>query len=105
MTTIVITWNAGFGYPLSDSLRAELAEHGIPESLTLTYQIDTQGQDDLAVAERLFEETNLYEGAWWDVIAPALPDNRHHTALSVGDVVTIDGRVYGCAPVGWRAAA
>ena len=56
---------------------------------------------DLELCELLFCETNLYEGALWDAMEPHLPPARSHTALSVGDTVTIDDRVYRCEPVGW----
>ena len=57
---------------------------------------------DLDLCELLFRETNLYEGALWDLMEPHLPPARTHTALSVGDRVVIDDRVYRCEPVGWE---
>lgn len=60
------------------------------------------GVDDIAVCEKIFRDTNLYEGDVWDAMQP-LPENRTHTALSVGDYVIIDGRMYRCASFGWRA--
>lgn len=106
MTAITIEWRAGFGYPLTDDMRADLAEQGIPETLTLTFDLNTEGIEedrrDERIAERVFRETNLYEGPWWRKIEAALPAVRHHTALSVGDIVTIEGRALECAPLGWK---
>ena len=58
--------------------------------------------DDLTICEALFENTNLYKGPFWDRLQP-LPETRTHTALSVGDRVFIDDRVYLCKSFGWEA--
>jgi hypothetical protein len=105
MTAITIVWNAGFGFPVSERQVKEFAEDGIPLSLSLTIDLPTEGMADEAVAEELFRQTNLYTGPWWDVIEPLLSPNRHHTALSVGDTVTVDGRVWLVRPVGWQQVA
>lgn len=59
------------------------------------------GVDDVHVCEKVFRDTNLYEGDVWDAMQP-LPEDRTHTALSVGDYVVVDGRMYRCAAFGWR---
>ncbi len=58
--------------------------------------------DDHKLCERLFRDTNLYNGELWDLIEPGLSPKRTHTALSVGDEVSIDGRRYVCADIGWE---
>lgn len=57
------------------------------------------------VLEGIFENTNLYSGPFWNRIEPALPRNRRHTALSVGDEVTIDGTTYRCEDIGWSVVS
>ena len=59
------------------------------------------GLPDEQICEILFRDTNLYEGAAWEMLQP-LPEKRTHTALSVGDYVVIDGRTYRCASFGWK---
>lgn len=72
-------------------------------SATFTLPIDEKATD-LDVCNVAFSNTNLYSGALWDILEPALPEDRTHTALSVGDFVTVDGRRYRCEEVGWKAA-
>jgi hypothetical protein len=59
-------------------------------------------KDDLEVCEALFRDTNLYEGPFWDRLDGNLPETRTHTALSVGDRVFIDDRVFLCKSFGWE---
>ena len=57
---------------------------------------------DFVICERIYKETNLYQGSWWSLlIEPLLKENRTHTALSVGDEVTIDDITYICADFGF----
>lgn len=63
--------------------------------------LDESGLDDEPILERLFEETNLYQGPLWDAMQP-LPEERTHTSISVGDYVTVDDRMYRCASLGWE---
>lgn len=39
--------------------------------------------------EKLFAQTNLYSGNFWDIIEPLLSKSRTHTSLSVGDEIEI----------------
>jgi hypothetical protein len=57
--------------------------------------------DNVLVAEHVFEATNLHSGPVWDRIEPNLPEERNHTALSVGDMVTVRGQTFRCEPAGW----
>jgi hypothetical protein len=90
MTTITVTWKA-----FADSLTFK---EKVTSATIKTNRI--QG-DGIAIAEVVFRDTNLYQGVLWDLLEPVLPENRTHTALSVGDEVTVDGRTYQCASIGW----
>lgn len=102
MASITIFWNAGFDYPVTEEMAASYRLEGIDPAAHATFNLPTDDMEDAEILERLFEETNLYRGEWWDAMQADLPPNRHHTALSVGDAVTIDGRRWFCAPVGWE---
>jgi hypothetical protein len=69
------------------------------------------------VAERLYAATNTYGSLFpevWAVTEPALPPftidvesaasrgERDHTALSVGDTITFEGKILSCEHVGWK---
>jgi len=49
----------------------------------------------------VFQNTNLYQGAMWDALQP-LPEDRTHTAMSVGDEVTINGQTFRCEDIGFK---
>lgn len=93
-TTLEITWTG------NEHLPAEYQTSGKHTS-SLAVAVHHDG-NDLSLCERVFEETNLYQGELWDRIQPLLPDTRTHTALSVGDLVRIDDRVYKCANIGFK---
>ncbi len=83
-----------------------------PEQTTsMNFWAVTFYNSDIELCEQLYKETNLYQGHFWDTyIANRLPANRHHTALSVNDTITInDGngnvRTYKCADFGWEGVA
>jgi|688.fasta_scaffold494109_3 hypothetical protein len=93
MKTITITWKA-FCHEDTPSRQATSA----------TIQYDAPPVDDIILCEKVFRDTNLYEGDLWDILEPVLPDNgkRTHTALSVGDTVEVDGNLYLCDHIGWE---
>jgi len=64
--------------------------------------LNAEELSDFQFCEMLFEQTNRYEGRLWSMIEPYLPAERSHTALSVGDMVCIDERVYRCKDFGWE---
>jgi hypothetical protein len=67
-------------------------------------EIDITGYeiiDDLELCEALYKATNTYAGDLWNRMQP-LPENRTHTALSVGDVVVIRGTGYLCSMIGFQ---
>jgi hypothetical protein len=75
---------------------------GEPTSATIWFRNDDYPPaTPLGVCAMLFSQTNLYKGHLWDLLETVLPENRTHTALSVGDEVTVDGVTHRCQPVGW----
>lgn len=62
--------------------------------------------DDRALCEALFEQANTYQGPLFALLQPGLEATcdlgRRHTALSVGDRISIDDRTWECAPIGWE---
>jgi hypothetical protein len=76
---------------------------GTPTSATIDWSNNGDSSHDamLSICNKVFEDTNKYQGALWNVLEPLLPQDRTHTALSVGDTVTINDIVFTCAPMGW----
>jgi hypothetical protein len=87
MNTITVTWKAF-------SKDGNYASKTIETSTTLGVQPEM-------ICEFIFRDTNTYQGSFWTLLQP-LPENRTHTALSVGDEVTIDGRTFRCADIGFE---
>lgn len=75
---------------------------GEPTSATVTLNAGCEVPDEM-VCELLFHATNTRSGSAWEKVQAVLPENRTHTALSVGDTVTVNGTTYRCASVGWEA--
>lgn len=82
MSQVTITWKA-FG-----------------DATSATFDVPDNG-DAIDICDMLFRQTNLYEGYAWNILEPLLPENRTHTALSVGDEITVNGVTYRCEPIGW----
>lgn len=98
MTTVQVIWATA----AREEHLAVLHEEGQDPVTERTVETDIlDGMTDEQICEILFRDTNLYEGAAWDILQP-LPETRTHTALSVGDYVVVDGRMYRCATVGWK---
>jgi hypothetical protein len=78
------------------------------QTASMNFWATTFYNSDIELLEKLYENTNLYQGHFWDrYIANALPANRTHTALSVNDLITLDDgngnvRTYKCADFGWE---
>ena len=93
MATIIITWKS-FIDPTQSA------------SATISFDYNAEVFSHNEICDIVFEQTNLYQGSLWNVLEPALPDNRSHTALSVNDEVTIynhnTGFTYRCAHFGWE---
>lgn len=100
MSTITITWKA---FNTTDPKR--LQDFGLTGRTPVTSKTieiaEADGADPYHVCELLFSDTNKYQGSLWDLLQP-LPENRTHTAMSVGDEVTIDGRTFRCADIGFE---
>ena len=82
MSQVTITWKA-FG-----------------DATSATFDIPENG-DAINICNMLFRQTNLYEGHAWDILESLLPENRTHTALSVGDEITVNGITHRCESIGW----
>lgn len=93
--TIKVTWKAfekslGFGESVA--------------SVTVQYKAHEE-TDDTDICEWVFQDTNKYQGSFWDLVEPLLPENRTHTALSVGDEVEVNGITYRCEGADWQPLA
>jgi hypothetical protein len=93
--TIKVTWKA---FEKSLGIGESVA------SVTVSYKAD-EDTDDIEICERVFQDTNKYQGSFWDLVEPLLPENRTHTALSVGDEVEVNGIIYRCEGAGWQPLA
>jgi hypothetical protein len=80
------------------------ARAGVREASEASRTIEVgsaSGVNDEMLCEFLYRDTNTYSGSLWDLLQP-LPENRTHTALSVGDTVSLDGRVWEVADFGFK---
>ncbi len=103
---ITIKWTA-FKTVLDDEFANDLARKGKIGDAEITFEVPTDhyelNRNDSEWLEYLFECTNLYQGAIWkNYLDGKMPENRSHTAISVGDQVVLDGRAYSCEMVGWK---
>jgi len=101
-TTITVQWTAFEKNAIS---LATVNRIGNAE-MTFTTDIPP-AMFDQEILELLFEQTNLYAGdVWTKHFDGKMPENRSHTALSVGDKVRIerdgDNSLYVCADFGWE---
>jgi hypothetical protein len=89
MATIIITWNS-FTKPTQSS------------SATISFDYNAEVFSHNQICDIVFEQTNLYQGSFWEKLEPVLPANRTHTSLSVGDEITINNNTYLCSDFGWE---
>lgn len=85
----------------------DLARKGKIGDAEMTFEVPTNHYvldgDDMVWLEYLFECTNLYQGGIWKHhLDGKMPEERSHTAISIGDQVVLDGRAYSCEMVGWK---
>ncbi len=73
-------------------------------SVEVSYEA-SEDMGDIEICERVFQDTNKYQGSFWNLIEPLLPETRTHTALSVGDEVEVNGITYRCEGAGWQPVA
>jgi len=63
-------------------------------------------QDDGVLLEHIYEKTQNIHSAWAaqapDYMRVGEGDNGRHRSTDVGDVISIDGQLHFCAPVGWE---
>jgi hypothetical protein len=107
VATIEITWVfAGTMGDRREQYLAFLADKGeqVRPDVSARFEFDLH-ENDLSFCERVFANTNTYQGQVWNALEPHLPANRSHTALSIGDLVSIDGRTYRCADLGFTLVA
>jgi hypothetical protein len=67
-----------------------------------------EGKGDYEICNQIYQDTNIYGGLVWEKIKDNLPQERSHTALSVGDEITLYDytedkvtKIYSCQDVGW----
>jgi hypothetical protein len=110
MTTIAITYKAFQRY--ADDLQ-EVGKVGIT---TARVDMVLPAYDDFKILDMIYKVTNLQdelvefgashlELSMWKTIQPALPANRSHTSLSVGDEIQIEDRLYSIEMVGFKLLA
>lgn len=100
MTFVKVSWKA-----FSDSKRAEAGRKVFPVTEAIVQIPEFNNLKDIEICNQVFQDTNLYNGVFWNYLEDVLPANRSHTALSIDDEVAI-GRgkeihVYRCADFGW----
>lgn len=100
MTTITVTWKA---FNNNDPKRLQdFADNGRKPVVSKTIETEIgENLNPFSVCEMVFHTTNIFGGDLWDALQP-LPEDRTHTSLSVGDEVTVDGRTYRCANMGFE---
>lgn len=100
MSTIKITWVRPY-HPAT-------GYRGEETSVEFTYNLAWL-KTDLEICDEVYHATNTGNHTL------VLPANRTHTSISTfdgpivdgeitqyGDIVSIDGRAYECAPIGWK---
>jgi hypothetical protein len=105
--TVQVKWN--IVAPTSPAhlahYQSEIAEGRFTAGGAVSKEIQVGGEkflDDYhAICEAVFAQTNQYAGEIWDALQP-LPEGRTHTAVSVGDVVIINGNRFMCREMGFE---
>jgi len=91
MANITITWKA-FG----DRPERNRYISSVSFELGIGTHLDTE------VMDAIYRDTNTYSGYIWAKIESLLSPTRTHTALSVGDEISIDNRTYKVADFGFE---
>ncbi|MGV8846364.1 hypothetical protein [Tessaracoccus sp.] len=103
-----------YWYPVQVTVHLDAFSAGSPDlysaaswadtpATSYTFQLNSGDLSPVMVAEEVFTATNLQRGDLWDRISGLQPEGRAHTALSVGDSVTVHGVKLLCAGSGWVA--
>jgi len=105
---VKITWvSCGTLGERKDAYIAELVAKGYdvkPDAsveIKFNFGIDWK---DKTIIYAIYGDMNTYSGKFYDAIAEVMPAERSHTALSIGDIIEIDGRAYTCEEFGWSVA-
>lgn len=102
LTKITIKWTA------FETHGVALSNHGRIANAEMTFDSEIPpAMADEEILELLFEQTNLRAGDVWKThFEGKMPENKSHTALSVGDKVSIERfnevSEYVCSYVGWE---
>ena len=110
MTTIAITYKAFQRH--ADDLR----EKGKVGITTARVDMVLPAYDDFKILDMIYKVTNLQdelvefgadhlEISMWKTIKSALPANRSHTSLSIGDEIQIQDRLYSIEMAGFKLLA
>lgn len=100
-TEVTVSWKA-----FSSAERAIENRKVFPVKEATVYAPFFDYLTELEICNKVYQETNLYYGKFWNQLERVLPENRSHTALSIGDEVTITRQnaaiTYRCAELGWE---
>jgi hypothetical protein len=92
---IKVTWNQMFPERV-----VALGGTVITAEKTFEFKSETSMSID-EICEAVYRDTNWYQGSVWEAMQP-LPEVRSHTALSIGDVVTVNGIEMLCSEFGFQ---
>lgn len=93
MSQVKVTWKA-FGN------KPEINRYISFVEFETEFDINDENRDMFLTV--VYQQTNTYQGNFWNIIEPKLSAFRTHTAISVGDEIEIDGQVYICADFGFE---
>lgn len=103
--TVTVTWNTIVPQtPQHIAHYEERFANGLARSASATIEVPAFA-NTYELLNKIYEATNLYSGSIWDALEPHLPANRSHTAISIGDVITINGIGFEVAEMGWTEVA
>lgn len=107
MSNIKITWvSKGYLGEDRDAIILDLINKGYTVRGNATAELEFDfPEGDVQICNAIFSNTNHYAGKFWDALQAVIPEERPHTALSVGDKVAIDGREYVCSNFGFTLVA
>ena len=92
MTVVKVSWKAFGDLPQKNRF--------MTDAVIETTLFDNAA-NDFEILNKVYQDTNLYNGSFWNQLEKVMPLNRTHTALSVGDEVAVNEVVYRCGSFGW----
>lgn len=107
MATIKITWvSKGYLGEDRNAIILDLINKGYDVRGNATAELDFDfPEGDIQICNAIYSNTNHYAGKFWDALQEVIPEDRPHTAISMGDKISIDGREYVCSEIGWALVA